>query len=850
MKTLLLLILLLLSTSIPLFGQTMVWELTLPTDATNLSFSQDGTTLTYFNQGILWIWKTNSPNVIKQVDFGTNYSNFSTVISKNNDTVYCAARVNNSIGIYVIPISKDTFFFRILSEFPLKTDGNTLRSSGYDFYIFPTSDSTKLLYCYNYSYYGSTSSYYEYGRVGEMTIDGIQTKDLGTSRIHLLNFNTNTNCFVSTGGSYFVSTRGDRQIWPYLNLTSVNTGKFNYSQPKETSSIGACSDSNYLVADGSLLHIPSKEFIRTLNQESIGTFHSCFQNFDYFISLKKDTICFVRYDLDTASEKLYCDGKINACQISNNGKRIFVLTDSKKFIVYELPNFNVIAPLHVDFKATYPSPYKGGAIQFSNNSYIPYTNYSLLWDFGDGDTSSLIHPKHTYLFPGKYTVSLTITSLFGSKQTTTKLNFIIYDDISNPSGALWAKKYSNAEITGLTFVRDSIFAGTNNGSIFSVNVNGNLGRYLLENSIVKYNFFNEYVDLSNVIHFKGFVHNDKTNYLYGIGVPKGISSKAYLYKFNLDNGLQGKGIEIGDPGFMSVRFGTRPSFYENNKDGGYATLSINSDSTHLHYSNYGSVQHYWETSVPPKQTFSGESKGNYIGTLLMKSDSIIYDNGRYPRIYADIAPNPLFLIGSENLSTVNAYSIRGGLPFNPNSYFVIAKNNVNHIRYGTFDLIAKFPTKGTILRHSPDQYYSFTSDGVWSFADGKRLDSLPLLSARSFEVFPDGVHLLVMYPKSDTVAIFNTLTKQYVQYFKANFIVSSIAISKDGKSFATGDTGGIVTLWQTPKLSITKKIEFISPQADKIHIKGDTVLFYNTSIPVNFGCRYVWDFGDGSSSQE
>ena len=28
------------------------------------------------------------------------------------------------------------------------------------------------------------------------------------------------------------------------------------------------------------------------------------------------------------------------------------------------------------------------------------------------------------------------------------------------------------------------------------------------------------------------------------------------------------------------------------------------------------------------------------------------------------------------------------------------------------------------------------------------------------------------------------------------------------------------------------------------------MLFYNTSIPVNSGCRYVWDFGDGTSSQD
>lgn len=122
-------------------------------------------------------------------------------------------------------------------------------------------------------------------------------------------------------------------------------------------------------------------------------------------------------------------------------------------------------------------------------------------------------------------------------------------------------------------------------------------------------------------------------------------------------------------------------FTENNYDGGFASLSVNPDSTYVHYSNYGSVhklQHYWETSVPPRQTFSGESKGNYIGTLMMKSDSIIYDNGRYPLIYDDMAPNPLFLVGSENLSTVNVYSIRLSR-FNPNSYFVIANNNVHHI---------------------------------------------------------------------------------------------------------------------------------------------------------------------------
>ena len=41
---------------------------------------------------------------------------------------------------------------------------------------------------------------------------------------------------------------------------------------------------------------------------------------------------------------------------------------------------------------------------FINNSQ---NSYAFLWDFGDGDTSSLTNPVHTYLHDGSYTVTLT-----------------------------------------------------------------------------------------------------------------------------------------------------------------------------------------------------------------------------------------------------------------------------------------------------------------------------------------------------------------------------------------------------------------------------------------------------------
>lgn len=46
-----------------------------------------------------------------------------------------------------------------------------------------------------------------------------------------------------------------------------------------------------------------------------------------------------------------------------------------------------------------------------------------LWSFGDGSTSALQDPSHTYTLPGNYTVSLTATTIGGSR-TLTKTNYI------------------------------------------------------------------------------------------------------------------------------------------------------------------------------------------------------------------------------------------------------------------------------------------------------------------------------------------------------------------------------------------------------------------------------------------
>lgn len=73
---------------------------------------------------------------------------------------------------------------------------------------------------------------------------------------------------------------------------------------------------------------------------------------------------------------------------------------------------------------------KGGNAHFSfqTEQCPPYIAYfqdssinavSWLWNFGDGATSTLQHPTHTYANPGSYTVSLTITTADGCTYTTT-----------------------------------------------------------------------------------------------------------------------------------------------------------------------------------------------------------------------------------------------------------------------------------------------------------------------------------------------------------------------------------------------------------------------------------------------
>jgi PKD repeat protein len=78
------------------------------------------------------------------------------------------------------------------------------------------------------------------------------------------------------------------------------------------------------------------------------------------------------------------------------------------------------SPARADFSADRFVIYTGKGIQFTNGS-VKATSWA--WNFGDGFTSILSNPAHTYNTPGVYTVSLSING-GGGALTNTKTAYI------------------------------------------------------------------------------------------------------------------------------------------------------------------------------------------------------------------------------------------------------------------------------------------------------------------------------------------------------------------------------------------------------------------------------------------
>jgi gliding motility-associated-like protein len=86
----------------------------------------------------------------------------------------------------------------------------------------------------------------------------------------------------------------------------------------------------------------------------------------------------------------------------------------------------LVGEIHGEFAANINYACKQGTVQFADVSFAYPDITSWLWDFGNGDTSTLQNPSYTYVNPGSYTVTLLVASSL-CQDTVVKQGLIFVD---------------------------------------------------------------------------------------------------------------------------------------------------------------------------------------------------------------------------------------------------------------------------------------------------------------------------------------------------------------------------------------------------------------------------------------
>jgi len=101
------------------------------------------------------------------------------------------------------------------------------------------------------------------------------------------------------------------------------------------------------------------------------------------------------------------------------------VTDSGGQRVQASKTVTVNAQLSGSFSYSPSSPLPLEAVTFSATGSGGAQPYSYSWDFGDGTTANGQTVRHSYLLPGSYVVTLTITDASGQRFTTSQTVIVL-----------------------------------------------------------------------------------------------------------------------------------------------------------------------------------------------------------------------------------------------------------------------------------------------------------------------------------------------------------------------------------------------------------------------------------------
>ncbi len=186
--------------------------------------------------------------------------------------------------------------------------------------------------------------------------------------------------------------------------------------------------------------------------------------------------------------------------IADAGDQVY---DSGVFLAAE--SFTgLIDSVLVDFNYTIDSSLKSiYTVHFTNNS-SGATEYS--WDFGDGNTSVLPNPTHTYSAPGVYNVTLNAQNYCYNQSASNTLYI----------GTTSVKELSDANISFRTLENGLYSITSAKANINELSVFNQLGQLVYIKKVNKLSLLNEFIDL------RAFPH--------GIYTIKGIGNSSTFIK--------------------------------------------------------------------------------------------------------------------------------------------------------------------------------------------------------------------------------------------------------------------------------------------------------------------------------
>ena len=272
------------------------------------------------------------------------------------------------------------------------------------------------------------------------------------------------------------NTSGTRQITKYVNVEEVNSltmcqassssrlSGILYDSGGENGSYSNYEDCSFLLAPTGLA--ACGEVAITVTKFGIEKYYDRLRIYDG--SNENGVLLYNSDDYSGTTNLTAQSGQFYATWHSDES-----ITDRGFSIAWQV-NSTSQGDLLVDYKTNTTNPAFGEAVEFTSEA----ENYSwLLWNFGDGSTSSAENPVHNYNSPGNYTVTLTARSCTGQEKSVQK-NITVQE-----AGQI---KLDRTEFTyrlktGTQYTDAFTLGNTGNGELVwnLSNIRGNTGKILL-----------------------------------------------------------------------------------------------------------------------------------------------------------------------------------------------------------------------------------------------------------------------------------------------------------------------------------------------------------------------------------